>query len=116
MRQSFDRTDQILIHSATEPGRAPTGPNLLDFLLVRPGRRMNQLPIYPGTVRQKPEGVALFQLQTRGSSFDQPANHDVECDDYSVFVVLGGAVVDPVREVAGPYQHATFLGRDGQNG
>ena len=58
------------------------------------------------------EGVALFQFQTRCSPVDQPPNHDVECDNYSVFIFVGGAVIDPVRKIARPHQHAALFRRN----
>ena len=84
----------------TEPCRASTNPNFLDFLLSgHSSPQWIDIPRYLESTWETPEGVTLFQIRTRGSPVDQPANHDVEGNDYPVFVVPGGAVLDPVRKV-----------------
>ncbi len=71
----------------------------------------------PGKVRQSAHlsssesGSESAQHQPRRGHVHHPADHDVEGDDDPVLGLVRGALLDAVRDVARPDQHAAPLGR-----
>src|SRR5262249_2669118 len=49
------------------------------------------------------------QVQARREEFDAAADHDVEGDGDPVLGFVGRALLDRMRNMAGPYQHTALL-------
>ena len=52
------------------------------------------------------------QVQARREEFDAAADHDVEGDGDPVLGFVSRALLDRMRNMAGPYQHAALLRRN----